>query len=253
VIILALAISPPYNVIMLFKKDELSKFDFISIKDFFLALFLMLLTIFLCFVVLPSLLKKYLPDLSSFIDSYYFGIFIFFLSSFLTFYIIYFFCCKSKQKSLVDGMFLYKRSKETYFISILIGIIMPLITLPIIFKYAPREFYAMDVIKTLEGKIYLFTCALSAPIIEEVFYRGFIFPFFQSKFNSFWAIVITALFFGISHFANIGNAHILIGLFIFYGSVLGLLRYITNSLIPPMITHYFQNLALIIGFLVISR
>lgn len=235
---------------MFLKKDNLSKFDFISITDFFLTWILTFLITVFSFVFLPGFLKKYLFGYSAFIDSNYFGIFIFFLSSLLSFCVIYFFCCRKRQKSLKEGLFLYPKSFKTIGLSLLIGVIMPLCTLPIIFKFAPEKFYAIDIAKTKDGLIYLFTCALFAPVFEEIFFRGFFFPFFQSKLNSFWAVVITSLFFGFSHFVNIGSAFILLGLFIFYGFVLTSIRYLTNSLIPPIITHFVHNATLIVGFII---
>ena len=237
---------------MFLQKDELSKFNFISTKEFLLALLLMLITTISCFIILPVFLKQNSLVQKDFFDSNYFGIIVFFLSSIFTLYITYFFCCQRKNRPLKEGLFLSMPSNKIFLISILIGILMPLLSLPVIFKFAPDEFYAMDLINTKAGLLYLFTCALFAPIFEEIFYRGFIFPFFQSKLNSFWAIIITALFFGFSHFMNIGNAHILLSLFIFYGFVLTLIRYFTNSLMPPVITHFFHNVTLMISFLVLS-
>ncbi|MBI3590965.1 MAG: CPBP family intramembrane metalloprotease [Candidatus Melainabacteria bacterium] len=238
---------------MFLQKDEKSKFDFISIKEFLLALFLMVITTIFSFIFIPVYLKKIFPVYSGFFSLRYFDIFVFFLSTALSFYIIYYFCCKRKYRTLKEGLFFYPVSKRTLIFSILIGIIMPLSTAPIMFKFAPHEFFAMDMAKTNDGIIYLFTCALFAPVFEEVFYRGFIFPFFQSKLNSFWAVLITALFFGFSHFMNIGNAHILVSLFIFYGFVLTLSRYFTSSLTPPIITHFVHNLTLISCFLYLSK
>jgi len=238
---------------MFLKKDELSKYDFISTREFLIALLLIFLSTILVFLFVPMIFKMALPMFSSFIDTYYFAVLVFFLSSLATFYIIYYFCCKRKQKSIVDGLFLYPTSNKTYVISALIGIIMPLCTLPIIFNFAPHEFYAMDLAKKPDGLFYLFASALLAPLFEEVFYRGFIFSFFQSKLNSFWAVLITALFFGFSHFANIGNALVLLSLFILYGTALTLIRYFSRSLIPPIIAHYVHNLVLLFGFLIMSK
>ena len=238
---------------MFLQKDEKSKFDFISTKEFLLALFLMLCTTMISFIVIPALLKNNLFAYKDFFDSHYFGIVIFFLSSVITLYIIYYFSCQRKNRSLKDGLFLYMSSNKVLLICFLIGALMPLISLPVILKFAPSKFYAMDIAKTKDGLIYLFTCALFAPVFEEFFYRGFIFPFFQSKLNSFWAIIITTLFFGLSHFMNIGNAHILLSLFIFYGFVLTLIRYFSNSLIPSIITHFVHNLTLMISFFIMSK
>ncbi len=238
---------------MFLQKDELSKFNFISTKEFLLALFLMLASMIFSFILLPVFLKKNFFAYKDFFDSHYFGIVIFFLSSAFTSYIIYYFCCQRKNRSLKEGLFLHLTSNKILLVCFLIGIVMPLFSLPIILKFAPSNFYAMDIAKTKDGLLYLFTCALFAPVFEEIFYRGFIFSFFQSKLNSFWAVIITALFFGFSHFMNIGNAHILLSLFIFYGFVLTLIRYFTNSLIPPIITHFVHNLTLMVSFFVMSK
>lgn len=238
---------------MFLKKDEKSNFDFISVKEFLLTLCLMFFTTIFSFIVFPAVLKKYFFGYKDIFSSHYFGIVLFFLSAGLSLYIIYYFCCQRKKRTLQEGLFLNKVTNKILLYSVLIGIAMPLISLPVIFKFAPKEFFAMDLAKTKEGLIYLFTCALFAPIFEEVFFRGLIFPFFQSKLNSFSAIIITALFFGFSHFMNIGNAHILLSLFIFYGFTLTLIRHFSNSLIPPIITHFIHNLTLMISFLIASK
>ena len=234
------------------KKDNLSQFDYVSTGEFFLALFLMFITTMFSFISVPFYLSKLLPSKDIFFNSHYFGIFVFFISSFLMIFIIYYFSCKRKNKTLREGLFLNPVSRNIYLISVLVGIIVPLLSLPVIFKFAPKEFYAMDIAKTKEGIIYLFTCALFAPVFEEIFYRGFVFPFLQSKINSFLGIVLASLFFGLSHFVNIGNASILLVLFIFYGFVLTFIRYKTNSLIPPIIVHFIHNVTLIISFLIAS-
>ncbi len=234
---------------MFLKKDELSKFGFISSSEFSLALFLIVLSMLFSLLALPNILKQIVPAL---FESYYFAVIFFFIGILLSSYVIYFFCCKRNNKTLQEGLFITLVSRKTMIISLLIGIIMPLSTLPIIFKFAPSEFYAVDLVKKEGGMFFLFVCALIAPLFEEVFYRGFIFPFIQSKLNSFWAIIITSIFFGLSHVMNISGAYVLLSLFIFYGFALTLMRYFTRSLIPSITTHFVHNLVLIVSFLTIS-
>ena len=237
----------------IFQKDESSKFSFLSVGEFLLVIFLMIAVSAGLFLYFPFVLQKFLFGYKEFLKSYYFGIVLSFISSVLNIGIIYFFVCKRKNKTIREGFFLNSLSSKILLISVLSGIVMPLISLPVIFKFAPSEFYAMDMAKTKSGLIYLFTMALLAPVFEEIFYRGFFFPFFQSRLNSFWAVIITALFFGLSHYMNIGNAHILLSLFIFYGFVLTLLRYYSNSLLSPMLAHFLHNLTLIVSFFFASK
>ena len=234
---------------MLFTKDNKSKFDFVSWKAFIVVLVLLFASILFCFIYIPVMLIKILPAYKDFFISHYFGIFLYFLSAGLSIYIIYYFCCKRKMKSFVHGLFLINPSKKVYLYSIIIGLLMPIASLPLIFKFAPKQFYAMDLLGQEGGLVFLIFSATLAPLSEEIFYRGFIFPFFQSKTNSFWGVVITAIFFGVSHFFNVGSAFILLGLFMFYGLVLTFVRYFTNSLIPPIIIHLIHNAVLMTSFL----
>lgn len=239
-----------YASIVIFSKDEKSKFDFISTFEFILLLLLTFTSSIVSFLFLPVLLVKWLPGYKSFFLSNYFGVFLYFFSSALSFYFIYYFCCKRKNKTLFEGLFIKFVSNKIYLFSFAVGILMPLLTLPILFKFAPKQFYAMDLLKEQGGLLYLFISATFAPLFEEIFYRGFLFPFFQSKINSFWGIVIVSILFGFSHVMNIGTAYVLLFLFIFYGLVLTLVRYFTNSLIPSVIVHLVHNIFLLGGFFV---
>lgn len=238
---------------VLFTKDEKSKFDFISWKEFIFVLILLFASVLICFLYIPVISIKLLPAYKAFFISHYFGIFMYFLSSILSLYIIYYFCCKRKKKSLVSGLFLNNPSKKIYLYSVIIGFLMPIVSLPLIFKFAPKQFYAMNLLSQEGGLIFLIFSATLAPISEEVFYRGFVFPFFQSKTNSFLGIILTAVFFSISHFFNVGGAFILLGLFVFYGLVLTFIRYFTNSLIPPIIIHLIHNATLMGAFFIAEK
>lgn len=235
---------------MLFTKDEASKFDFISVKEFIFCLFLMILSLFFFILIVPFLLSLTFPEKTKFFESMNFRTLLSFPSLLLNFYFIYYFVCKRKNKTLKEGFFLYPASKEASIKSIFIGILMPLFSLPVLLYFAPKEYFAQDMLKDNLGLVFILISSLIASVLEEAFYRGFIFPFFQSKLNSIWAIIITSVFFGVSHYANVGNAYILVSLFIFYGLVLTLVRYFTKSLIPPIIVHISHNVTLMICFFI---
>lgn len=235
---------------MLFTKDEASKFKFLSIKEFILCLVLMILSLLFFILIIPFLLSLTFPEHTKLFESINFRTLLSFPSLILNFYFIYYFVCKRKKKTLKDGFFLYPKSKEVNIKLLVIGFIMPLLSLPVLFYFAPKEYYAEDMLKQSGGIFFIIISSLIASVLEEVFYRGFIFPFLQSKLNSIWAVIITSVFFGISHYANVGNAHVLVGLFILYGFILTMIRYLTKSLIPPIIVHICHNCVLILGFII---
>lgn len=230
-----------------FKKDDQSKYSFISTLD----LILLLALIFFVIILLPVVILILYPPFLNFLTSNLFVVYLIF-SLFLSFLFVYYFCCKKRNKNLSSGLFLTLKSKDVYVKSVIVGIIMPVLTAPILIGAAPEDFYAAEVVKSFSGIIFIILTATFVAIFEEIFFRGIIFSFVQSKANSFWAIVISAILFGLAHFKNIGNSYALISLFILYGLVLSYVRYKTSSVIPAIITHLTHNYSLILGFLILK-
>lgn len=90
--------------------------------------------------------------------------------------------------------------------------------------------------------------ALIAPIIEEVFFRGFFYPALRRKFGVFWAILVSSLIFGIFHL----NAWLFVPTFLI-GIVLAYLYERENSLGPPIALHVANNLISIVLIYAIGR
>lgn len=92
-------------------------------------------------------------------------------------------------------------------------------------KYAPLSTYAI-----------LLVSVLVAPFCEEVFFRGFIFPGLLRGMSLVWAIVLSALIFGVAH-ADPGSFAVLF----FIGLALAFVRWRTDSLWPGILLHMLNN------------
>ena len=101
--------------------------------------------------------------------------------------------------------------------------------------------------KTIFDAIFvIFVVAIVPAVSEEVMFRGFIQTSFELKLKSRWAIVITAVFFGLYHF----NPYGLIPLIIL-GLYFGFAAYMSRSIFVPMILHFTNNfIAIIMYFLI---
>lgn len=75
-----------------------------------------------------------------------------------------------------------------------------------------------------------------APVCEEIFFRGFVMQGLKAKVGAAWAIVLSAVIFGISHF-DLGSLPVLIAL----GFLLGFLRWKTKSIWPGITLHALNN------------
>ncbi len=82
----------------------------------------------------------------------------------------------------------------------------------------------------------LIVSVLIAPVCEEVFFRGFVFPGLLCGMSPAWAIVLSALIFGVAH-ADPGSFAVLF----FIGLALAFVRWRTDSLWPSILLHMLNN------------
>jgi len=94
----------------------------------------------------------------------------------------------------------------------------------------------------------IFLAIFIAPIIEEIFFRGFMQPALVKTLGAFPGIVITALIFGVSHSQYLDYNAALVAVTTI-GLILGITKYYTGSVIPGIFAHLFNNLLAAISLL----
>jgi len=101
--------------------------------------------------------------------------------------------------------------------------------------------------------LFWINAVILAPVLEEIFFRGFIFVSFRrSKLKVAGTIVITSSIWTLLHIGQY-DIYDLFSVFIF-GLVLGMLRQKTDSLWSPVIVHSVYNLiVMILVFLVVNN
>lgn len=88
---------------------------------------------------------------------------------------------------------------------------------------------------------------IGAPVAEELFFRGLLLRTAERRFGGAWAVVVSAVVFGLTHF----QALQLPGL-VAFGVVLGVLTRRAGRLGPALVAHVAFN-ATTVGWLVVSR
>lgn len=89
--------------------------------------------------------------------------------------------------------------------------------------------------------IIAFLATFSAPIVEEVIYRGILFSALQRSAGVIWAVLIVTLLFAGVHFFQYWGSPGTIFLICFLSLLLTLIRYRTKSLLPCIILHTLIN------------
>jgi uncharacterized protein len=94
-----------------------------------------------------------------------------------------------------------------------------------------------EVINNLESPVFFFfSGAIMAPLMEETFYRGFLFKGFRQKYGWKVAMLLSSFIFGISHLQLVA----FIPTFLL-GCVIAYVYHRSNSLFPGMILHFMIN------------
>ena len=108
---------------------------------------------------------------------------------------------------------------------------------------SPYDFMSADKIRAI-----VFLAIFIAPVIEEIFFRGFMQPALVKSMGAFPGIFMTAVIFGISHTQYINYDIALISVTCI-GLILGVTKYYTNSILPGIFAHLLNNLLAVMSLL----
>jgi len=91
-----------------------------------------------------------------------------------------------------------------------------------------------------------------APFVEELIFRGFVYPVVERGAGTVLAVAITALLFTALHLGQLWGSWTGIMLILLVGLTLSSVRARTDSLIPPFVIHVSYNSTLCLLFLITS-
>ena len=93
----------------------------------------------------------------------------------------------------------------------------------------------------------LITAVIIGPVMEELFFRGFCYPIFKSRFGPAISAVLTASIFAVVH----ANTYAFWPIFVL-GLALGYLYELRKSIVAPMVLHITHN-AVFIGYFLMAQ
>lgn len=133
-------------------------------------------------------------------------------------------------------------------VSLTVGIILGIVTTILFgeFDSAAGELANDLASEKIVFLLFLLTVVLGAPIVEEFFFRGYIFAAVAKKgWGPVWALAISAILFSLIHFEP-KRILVLLGI----GIVLSVARWVTGSVTTSIVAHMFNNLVSSIGLFV---
>jgi CAAX protease family protein len=79
------------------------------------------------------------------------------------------------------------------------------------------------------------------PLMEELFFRGFLYPVLARRMGMVWAVILTGLLFGLIHSVQYGNAWAAVLVVSLVGVVLTSVRAVTKSVAASFLVHVGYN------------
>jgi len=129
-----------------------------------------------------------------------------------------------------------------FLLAVAIGFLSSLLPIP---KQLPIEKYFADRVTAWMISIFGVTVA---PLMEELFFRGFLYPALARPLGMGWSIVITSLGFALIHSPQLATAWVPLMLILIVGVVLTWLRAKTRSIVPGLVVHAVYNFTLFFVF-----
>lgn len=115
------------------------------------------------------------------------------------------------------------------------------------FFHLPKHIPMEEFLKTPSAAILTAVFAVSlGPLMEELFFRGFLYPVVARRAGVFVAIVVTSLAFGLIHGAQLGFAWGLVLIIFIVGIVLTIVRAKMGSVAASFVVHVAYNSTLVI-------
>jgi len=88
------------------------------------------------------------------------------------------------------------------------------------------------------------TAIAVAPLVEEVVFRGYIFPVLERRWGSAAAVLLTALMFTSLHVTQLWGSWMAVSLILLVGLALSLVRALSGALLPAYLLHLAYNTTL---------
>ena len=174
------------------------------------------------------------------------------LDSLTVFLILYYTVGQYKEKLSSLGLTLKNFTRNVFYgiagyvaaVPVLVGILLVIAFLAGIFKYVPEKQAVVELfLKEKNAPLLVYTslfAAIAGPVIEELFFRGFMYNACRKYVGIFWATIISAATFAGLHAHAVGFFPIMV-----LGILLAYLYEKTGTLVSSITVHMIHNLGMV--------
>ena len=160
--------------------------------------------------------------------------------------VCWYFVCRKYRRTLVTGFALHRPRIHVLVLCIAIGLAGAVVGSRILSAHAAGESFMAKFSSTSVGFATVTVLMLVGPPVEEIYYRGFIFPVLRRKVGPVLAIAAVAVWFGVAHVFQLMGDWIAVPIVAGMGLVWTIQRHVHRSLVPSIVTHWVYNVGLLL-------
>ncbi len=158
----------------------------------------------------------------------------------------WYFVCQKYGRTLVGGFDLRAVGRRAVVISALTGLAGAIVATVLVTLFATGRSFMGRLVADPTGFALTILLALSAPLIEETYYRGFLFPVLRKKLGAGIALFLMTVWFGAAHAFQVAGDWAALPVIVAMGLVWTLLRHRSESLLPSIVSHWTYNAVLVV-------
>ena len=159
--------------------------------------------------------------------------------------VAWYFVCRKYGKTLAEGFSLRPMSWGRQVACAVLGVVSAVLVTLVLGEEDIGDSFMADLLEGPYGLFAVSLLAVTLPPLEEMYYRGFIFPVLREKLGGAAAVLIVTAWFGAAHSIQLAGDWGALAVVGAMGLIWTILRHVSNSLWPSIITHWTYNVALV--------
>ena len=167
------------------------------------------------------------------------------LANILTVLVVWILVCRKYRKSIKEGFFTPGTSGRAVLGCAVLGLAAAICGVFVMSEYSTGESLMAEMVSTTSGLLAISVLALVVPPLEEIYYRGFLFPVFRKIAGAVPAVLLTTLWFAGVHALQLYGDPVALLFITVMALVWTVQREVSGSVLPSLVTHWVYNLTLI--------
>ncbi|MBN1807771.1 MAG: CPBP family intramembrane metalloprotease [Planctomycetes bacterium] len=161
----------------------------------------------------------------------------------------WYFVCRRHGKTVVEGFALKNPGARPIVWGVAVSVAIAMGGLVLMSHFSTGKGLLAELAATPAGLAFVVCLSLLAPLVEEPYYRGLIFPVARKTLGGAAAVPIVALWFTAAHFMQLFEDPVGLAVILVIAVQYTLQKHLHGSLVPSLVSHLVYNAVVIAAYL----